>query len=301
MAPRRPRARRRPAGLEHQHGLLARDRLRRVEEPPALAAEALDVEADRRRLLVLRQILQVLGHRQVRLVPDREARPYADAPRNQLRPQARRVRPALRHDRHAARRRRRRPHDVEVRRRRVDPLAVRPREPQPAVLGCPQRLLLELQPLASRLLETGRDHDRGLHSRGGALPHDLGHEHGADDDDGQVHALRNVADRGVRPQPLDLGLARMHRVQPALEAGPLRAVHDPSAPPAQIVRRPDDRHGFRAEQRVQLLLDRQRRHVPHAPPSPGCPAGPAKYIRLTRPPSPPNAGRRRSARLLRST
>ncbi len=97
------------------------------------------------------------------------------------------------------------------------PEAVRPEHPHPVLVGQLAQPPFEHGSLQPHLLEAGADDHDSPDTLLTAFLHHLQDGLGRDDDDGHLHRPWHVRHAGVAPQAHDLIVARVHRVQGALE------------------------------------------------------------------------------------
>ncbi len=141
----------------------------------------------------------------------------------------------------------------------VDPLAVRPDNPDAVFFRRVGQFFLEDFPVLTRFGEPARDDDGGLHPRLPALFEGAGHESRGDDHNGQVRRRGRRRDVLVDLEPEDLVGFRVDGVDGAGESSVYQVVQDVVPELSRCGGSPDQGDTFRLEDGVQAF---QRLHVP---------------------------------------
>ncbi len=244
---RRARARGRRAHLEHRDADLAlRGPRERAREPRAVAV-GLEEERDGADLLVLDERLEQRRRVEHGLVAHGRDRVEAQAA-----PHGQRVDrhvPALRDERDASRlpRHERIAPERGAGAERDQPVAVRP-EHRPAARGVAQRVL---ERAAADLGEARGEDDRAAAPAGARRRHDLRDARGRDRHDHGIDRLRQVLERRHARPPVHRRPRRMHPVDGSGEPAGGQVAQRLIAVGARPLRRADDRHGARPQQRCQ--------------------------------------------------
>ena len=208
---RRAHPRRRPPALERDDRLDPRDAPSDLQESTRVA-EALHVQEDDARGLVMLPVLEQIVRRHVGLVPDADEVTHPDAERARVVEDGEPERARLRAERDVARRRPR------ARERRVEPnVVVRAERAETVRADHPHaerayaiaELVLRGDARRAELGVAGRDHDHAAHAFLSAIVDHAHHVRARHRDDCEVHVTRDRRDTRVREDRLDVARARI--------------------------------------------------------------------------------------------
>jgi hypothetical protein len=246
-----------PAG-EQDHRLVGVGQPRCGGDEGTPVGEVLEVDGDRTRALVARELVQEVRRHQIGLIPERRKAGKAETGGNGESGELQREISALRHEGHRARRQRA-PAEVELLVRVEDTEAVGAEQDRAGRSHALRRGRLDPPSVRVVLAETGRDpHDRPRTGFERVVDRLL--EPGRRNADRcELRRLRDVGDRRERRLAEDLAARAIHEKHRSPVTASKRASRDRVPPLRRVGRRADDGHRPRGEQRPQIAIHASRR------------------------------------------